>query len=119
MIGVFDNVQASLLATAEQGNKLEKKLALHYGGYQNRAKMLRTKITEAHTALEKSKDDLDAFRTLQISEEAAVSRRLEKLREDVAFVMRREREAQEQYRTRKEELDELVAGTGGMVNGWH
>ncbi|OJJ57877.1 hypothetical protein ASPSYDRAFT_79166 [Aspergillus sydowii CBS 593.65] len=114
MIGVFDNVQASLLATAEQGNKLEKKLALHYGGYQNRAKTLRTKVTEAHTALEKSKDELDAFRTLQISEEAAISRRLEKLREDVAFVMRREREAQEQYRSRKEELDELVAGTGGM-----
>ncbi|KAL5334521.1 hypothetical protein BJX70DRAFT_391364 [Aspergillus crustosus] len=112
MIGVFDNVQASLLATAEQGNKLEKKLALHYGGYQNRAKTLRTKITEAHTALEKSKDELDAFRTLQISEEAAISRRLEKLREDVAFVLRREREAQEQYRSRKEELDELCAGTG-------
>ncbi|KAL4901891.1 hypothetical protein BDW74DRAFT_169859 [Aspergillus multicolor] len=117
MIGVFDNVQASLLATAEQGNKLEKKLALHYGGYQNRAKMLRTKITEAHTALEKSKDELDAFRTLQISEEAAISRRLEKLREDVAFVMRREREAQEQYRSRKEELDELVAGGGRMMGG--
>lgn len=119
MIGVFDNVQASLLATAEQGNKLEKKLALHYGGYQNRAKMLRTKVTEAHTALERSKDELDAFRTLQISEEAALSSRLEKLREDAAFVMRREREAQEQYRSRKEELDELVAGTGGMINGWH
>ncbi|KAL2853440.1 hypothetical protein BJY01DRAFT_232211 [Aspergillus pseudoustus] len=117
MIGVFDNVQASLLATAEQGNKLEKKLALHYGGYQNRAKMLRTKITEAHSALEKSRDELDAFRTLQISEEAAVSRRLEKLREDVAFVMRREREAQEQYRSRKEELDELVAGIGGTATG--
>ncbi|KAL4800008.1 hypothetical protein BDV19DRAFT_376043 [Aspergillus venezuelensis] len=114
MIGVFDNVQASLLATAEQGNKLEKKLALHYGGYQDRAKMLRNKVTEAHTALEKSRDELDAFRTLQISEEAAISRRLEKLREDVAFVMRREREAQEQYRSRKEELDELV---GGMANG--
>ncbi|KAB8218471.1 hypothetical protein BDV33DRAFT_192720 [Aspergillus novoparasiticus] len=114
MIGVFDNVQASLLATAERGNKLEKKLALHYGGYQNRAKMLRTKILEASAALEKSKDELDAFRNLQISEEAAISRRLEKLRDDVAFVMRREREAQEVYRTRKEELDELVAGTGGM-----
>ncbi|KAL4987628.1 hypothetical protein BDW68DRAFT_187845 [Aspergillus falconensis] len=114
MIGVFDNVQASLLATAEQGNKLEKKLALHYGGYQNRAKMLRTKISEAHTALEKSKDELGAFRTLQISEEAAISRRLEKLREEVSFVMRREREAQELYRFRKEEMDELVADTGRM-----
>jgi pre-mRNA-splicing factor CDC5/CEF1 len=119
MISAFDNVQASLLATADGGNKLEKKLALHYGGYQNRAKTLRTKILEASAALEKSKDDLDAFHNLQISEEGAISRRLEKLRDDVAFVMRREREAQEVYRTRKEELDGLITGTGGMVNGWH
>ncbi|KAL2814063.1 hypothetical protein BDW59DRAFT_176575 [Aspergillus cavernicola] len=116
MVGIFDNVQASLLATAEQGNKLEKKLALHYGGYQNRAKILRTKIAEAHTARETSNDELDAFRTLQISEQAALSGRLEKLREDVAFVMRREREAQEQYRSRKEELDELVATENCVAN---
>lgn len=118
MIGAFDNVQASLLATAERGNKLEKKLALHYGGYQNRAKTLRSKILEASTALPKAQDDLDSFRTLQISEEAAISRRMEKLRDQVSFVMRREREAQEVYRSRKDELDELVAGTAA-VNGWH
>lgn len=119
MINTFDKVQASLLATAERGNKIEKKLALHYGGYQNRGKMLRTKIVEANDALQKAKDELDSFRSLQISEEAALPRRLEKLRDDVTFVMRREREAQELYRVRKDELDELVAGIGGMVNGWH
>jgi pre-mRNA-splicing factor CDC5/CEF1 len=119
MIDAFENVQASLLATAERGNKLEKKLALHYGGYQNRAKTLRTKIVEASSALENSKDELNAFQTLQISEESAISRRLEKLRDDVAFVLKREREAQETYRIRKEELDELVAGTEAVVNGWH
>lgn len=118
MIGAFDNVQESLLATAERGNKLEKKLSLHYGGYQNRAKTLRSKILEASSALPKVQDDLDAFRTLQISESAAVSSRLEKLREEVSFVMRREREAQELYKSRKDELDELVAGTA-RVNGWH
>lgn len=119
MIGAFDNVQASLLGTAEGGNKLEKKLALHFGGYQNRAKMLRNKIIEASGALEKSKDDLDSFRTLQISEESALSQRLSTLRDEVAFVMRREREAQEVYKARKDELDELVAGMGTMANGWH
>lgn len=118
MIGAFDNVQESLLATAERGNKLEKKLSLHYGGYQNRAKTLRSKIVEANAALPKVQDDLDAFRTLQISEEAAVSSRLEKLREEVSSIMRREREAQELYKSRKDELDELVAGTA-TVNGWH
>lgn len=118
MIGAFDGVQSSLLATAEKGNKLEKKLALHYGGYQNRAKVLRSKILEASAALPKAQDDLDSFRTLQISEEAAVSQRLERLRDEVSFVMRREREAQELYKSRKDELDELIAGTA-TVNGLH
>jgi pre-mRNA-splicing factor CDC5/CEF1 len=118
LIGAFDTVQTALFATAERGNKLEKKLSLHYGGYQNRAKTLRSKIVEAGAALPTATNELDAFRTLQISEETAVPRRLEKLREAVSFVMRREREAQELYKSRKEELDELVAGTAA-INGWH
>jgi pre-mRNA-splicing factor CDC5/CEF1 len=118
MIGAFDTVQTALFDTAERGNKLEKKLSLHYGGYQNRAKVLRSKILEAGAALPAATNELDAFRTLQISEETAVPRRLEKLREAVSFVMRREREAQELYKSRKEELDELVAGTAA-INGWH
>lgn len=117
-IGAFDTVQTALFATAERGNKLEKKLSLHYGGYQTRAKTLRSKIAEAGAALPTAINELDAFRTLQISEEAAVPRRLERLREAVSFVMRREREAQELYKSRKEELDELVAGTA-TINGWH
>ena len=118
MIGAFDTVQTALFATAERGNKLEKKLSLHYGGYQNRAKTLRSKILEAGAALPTATNELDAFRTLQISEETAMPRRLEKLREAVSFIMRREREAQELYKSRKEELDELVAGTAA-INGWH
>jgi pre-mRNA-splicing factor CDC5/CEF1 len=116
MISAFDNVQNSLMATAEQGNKLEKKLALHYGGYQARAKTLRGKIVEAASALEKVTFDVDTFRTLQIGEEAALRDRLEQLRDEVTLVTRREREAQDLYKARKEELDELV---GGAVNGWH
>ncbi|KAF4770891.1 hypothetical protein HAV15_012627 [Penicillium sp. str.  len=118
MVAAFDTVQTSLFATAERGNKLEKKLSLHYGGYQNRAKTLRSKILEAGAALPAAENELDAFRTLQISEETAVTRRLERLREAVSFVMRREREAQDLYKSRKDELDELLAGTG-TVNGWH
>ncbi|KAJ5504487.1 hypothetical protein N7463_007361 [Penicillium fimorum] len=118
MISAFDTVQKSLFATADRGNKLEKKLSLHYGGYQNRAKMLRSKIVEASAALSTATNELDAFRTLQISEESAVPRRLERLRDAVSLVLRREREAQDLYKKRKDELDELLAGTG-TVNGWH
>jgi pre-mRNA-splicing factor CDC5/CEF1 len=96
---------------------MEKKLALHLGGYQNRAKTLRLKIAEAAEALSKATISLDSFRTLQISEEAAISRRLEGLRAEVEFVSRKEREAQDLYRARREELSGLSVGAG--TNGWH
>ena len=86
------------------------------GGYQKRANTLRQKIGEASTALEKADQSLDSFRTLQISEEAAISRRLESLRAEVGFVAKREREAQDLYRERKEELLNL---TGVTTNGYH
>jgi pre-mRNA-splicing factor CDC5/CEF1 len=111
----FQNVQDSIVAAAEKGNKMEKKLALHLGGYQNRAKMLRQKIGEASEALGKATHSLDSFRTLQISEEAAISRRLEGLRSEVEFISKREREAQDLYRAGMEELTSLGAGT----NGYH
>ena len=104
------------MADAEKGNKIEKRLAVHLGGYQQRAKLLRQKIVEAAEALDKAKISLDTFRTLQIAEEAAMPRRLEALRDEVSFVSKREREAQELYRARKEELDNL---SGGAVNGVH
>ena len=56
---------------------------------------------------------------MQIAEEAAVGSRLEGLREEVALVSRREREAQEGYQAVKEELEDLVLEQGGKLNGWH
>jgi pre-mRNA-splicing factor CDC5/CEF1 len=112
---VTQNVQDAIVSAAEKGNKMEKKLALHLGGYQQRAKMLRQKISEASDALNKATYSLDSFRTLQISEDAAIARRLEGLRSEVEYVSRREREAQDLYKTRKEELTGLSDGT----NGYH
>ncbi|KAL8740571.1 MAG: hypothetical protein Q9184_008472, partial [Pyrenodesmia sp. 2 TL-2023] len=112
----FDNIETLIIANAEKGNKLEKKIALHNGGYQQRAKMLRQKIIEASDALEKEKINLDTFRTLQIAEEAALPRRLEALREEYMFVQKREREAQEVYRLR---MEELGAMSNGLSNGVH
>ncbi|KAI0396262.1 pre-mRNA splicing factor component-domain-containing protein [Xylariaceae sp. FL0594] len=112
----FDLAQESTVAIAEKCSKLEKKLNLHLGGYQQRAKTLRTKLGETADAIEKAASALGGFRTLAISEEIAVRSRLDALREEVHFVSRREREAQEEYRRTKEELDMLL--TEGR-NGWH
>ncbi|KAI0894973.1 pre-mRNA splicing factor component-domain-containing protein [Annulohypoxylon nitens] len=115
MSAALDSVQESTIATAEKCSKLEKKLALHLGGYQQRAKILRSKMGEAYEALQKAKFALSAFRTLSISEEIAARNRLEALREEVGHITRREREAQEAYRQTKEELDSFTNG----VNGFH
>ncbi|CAF9913796.1 Pre-mRNA-splicing factor cef1 [Imshaugia aleurites] len=118
LIDAFDQVQATIADDAERGNKVEKKLALHYGGYQQRAKTLRQKIVEASGALQDERVTLDSLRTLQIAEEAALPRRLEVLQDEVAFVKKREKEAQDMYRSKMEELEGLTNGNG-FVNGDH
>ncbi|KAK7418486.1 Pre-mRNA-splicing factor cef1 [Neonectria magnoliae] len=116
MAAAFESVQESIMASAEQGAKLEKKLSLHLGGYQKRQKMLKDKVGDASEALEKAHVALSAFKTLAISEDVAIERRLSALREEVGFVTRREREAQEGYRKAKGELDALLADG---ANGFH
>lgn len=116
MTEALDRIQAGITDDAEKGNKLEKKLALHYGGYQQRAKTLRQKVLEASEALQEEKSKLDSLRTLQVAEEAALPRRLETLQEEVAFVTKRGKEAQDVYRLRMQELDGL-ANVNGNVNG--
>ncbi|OAL33787.1 pre-mRNA-splicing factor cef1 [Fonsecaea nubica] len=111
-LAAFKSAQQNLLSAAEAGNKLEKKLSLHLGGYQARQKTLKQKISTVYEQIEEQRAQLDAFRTLQIGEEGALARRLERLRDEVSFVMRREREAQEEYR----ELKERSAEVNG-VNG--
>ncbi|KAL0471628.1 pre-mRNA-splicing factor cef-1 [Neurospora intermedia] len=113
----LEEVIDQIVASAEKGNKLEKKLNLHLGGYKNRAEMLRKKISEAHEALEKANNALGAFKVLQASEQAAIRNRLAALREEVGFVSTREREAQELYRRTREELDALTLN-GPKANGF-
>ncbi|EXJ74982.1 pre-mRNA-splicing factor cef1 [Cladophialophora psammophila CBS 110553] len=104
-LSAFKSAQQGLLSAAEAGNKLEKKLSLHLGGYQARQKTLKQKIATVYEQIEEQRAQLDAFRTLQIGEEGALARRLERLRDEANFVMRREREAQEEYRELKERID--------------
>lgn len=120
-LSAFRSAHQNLLAAAEAGNKLEKKLALHLGGYQARQKTLKGKIAGVYAQIEEERAKLDSFRTLQVGEEGALARRLERLRDEVHFIMRREREAQEDYRSVKTELMELeeqkAAAVANRTNG--
>jgi pre-mRNA-splicing factor CDC5/CEF1 len=115
MVQAFDAAQEGIIESAEQANKIEKKLAVHHAGYIKRGTLLRQKIGDAFIALEQAKVDLDSQRTMQYAEQTAIGRRLESLRDEVSFVSKREREAQELYRTRRDEL----AGLQEPVNGVH
>jgi pre-mRNA-splicing factor CDC5/CEF1 len=115
LIEAFDNAQESIIEAAERANKIEKRLTTHHAGYVKRSNLLREKIGGAFAALEKARDDLNTARTAQYGEQTAIARRLESLRDEVQFVTKREREAQELYRKRKEELD----GLQQPVNGVH
>ncbi|KAI1435358.1 pre-mRNA splicing factor component-domain-containing protein [Xylaria sp. CBS 124048] len=103
----FDVAQEFTVETAEECSKLEKKLNLHLGGYQKRAKALRAKVIETAKEVDSAAGAIASFRTLAVSEEITIRSRLEALREEVNYVSRREREAQESYRLAKEELDSL------------
>lgn len=109
---IFGAVQSNLIKNAEAGNKLEKKLGLTLGGYQKRQQILAQKITEAYSAVLDAKNKLDSFKTLAISEEDTIPRRLDALRSEVEFVQKREMEAQMMYKARKEELESLAAING-------
>ncbi|KAF2869774.1 pre-mRNA splicing factor component-domain-containing protein [Massariosphaeria phaeospora] len=114
MVEEFNNTQDKMIESAQQANKIEKKLTVHHTGYMKRSELLRQKIVDASMALEKAKMELDSARTMQFSEQSAIRRRLESLREEVGFVNRREREAQELYRARKDELESLQEPTNGV-----
>jgi pre-mRNA-splicing factor CDC5/CEF1 len=102
------NVQSRIISYAEKGNTLEQKLVKLHTGYMIRSKTLRQKINEAADFLAKTSIDVDVKRIAAAAEEAGLNERLEKIREEVNVVARREREAQGTFRERKEELNSLV-----------
>ncbi|KAL5612027.1 hypothetical protein BROUX41_000410 [Berkeleyomyces rouxiae] len=109
------SIQESLVEEATRSAKIEKKLALHLGGYQNRQKTIGANFAKASMAARDAAHVLSAMKLLALSEETTIQRRLAALRDEVGIVSRREREAQEDYRRVKEELGELRASLG--ING--
>lgn len=103
-IAPFSAANTALHALASQDAKTEALLKKLHGGYIARQKGLRKKIDERFAEVETKRTELECFRNLAIGEEAALTRRLEGLREEVAGVMKREREGQEEYRRAKEVL---------------
>lgn len=100
-------VSSELSSLASMSGATEKKLAVVLGGYQARAKKIRQKTSEAAYALDATKRALSTKQDILVLEEASVASRLEGLRGEVEAVMRRERNAQQLWKDRMDELAEL------------
>ena len=94
----FASISDTLTAQAQQGLKIESTLKKLHGGYIARSKTLMQKINDRFKECEEERGRLNAFTNLKIGEEGGLTSRLERLREEVNKVSRREREAQEGYR---------------------
>ena len=103
----FTAISATLASQAQSGMKIESTLKKLHGGYIARSKNLTAKIAERFGQCEEERGRLGAFEALRVGEEAGLGGRLERLREAVGKVSRREREAQEDFRELKGELAAL------------
>ncbi|KAF2861015.1 hypothetical protein K470DRAFT_257358 [Piedraia hortae CBS 480.64] len=100
----LSQLQDEIRASAERCAVVEKRLAKLQGGYAARQQTLLRKIAAAAGKLDRKRLDVVVARETDIWEQAELAERLEKLRDEVAFVRKREREAQEEYRVVREEL---------------
>jgi pre-mRNA-splicing factor CDC5/CEF1 len=117
MIETFDSIQDSIILMAEKELALEKKLIKLHGGYLARSKMLSSKISDTAKSLDTARRNLYVGIEAQAKEDVAITERLEKLRDEVGYVTRREREEQEVYRSVQDELQQLKLQPA--TNGTH
>ena len=96
------------------GNKLEKKLSLTLGGYQNRQGILGAKIKEVTDAIEESRIALNIYRALQMGEQITAPTRLSSLKEEVEILEARESSGQEKYKSLSGKRAELLRSIGSV-----
>ncbi|KAH9454903.1 hypothetical protein MJO28_012722 [Puccinia striiformis f. sp. tritici] len=95
---LIDESRTNMIKDANACNKAEKKLTKLVGGYQARSKGLNEKLLSRVAELDRFQIELASFERLEINEQGAATRRLEKLEEEVQTLTRRGREGQETYK---------------------
>lgn len=86
-----------VIAEATKAAKAEKKLGKQLGGYQTLNEKAKKAIVDVMEEIHQTKRDMETFLMLKGIEEAAAPARLEKIREEVAVLEKRERDLQARY----------------------
>lgn len=97
-----------MIASATTAAKGEKKLAKQLGGYQAINAKARGSILETMNEIHATRRELETFLMLKGMEEAGAPARLERKREEVAVLERRERDLQARYAELNDERRERV-----------
>jgi len=97
-----------MIAEATKASKAEKKLAKQLGGYQALNAKARKGILDTMEEIQSTQRDLETFIMLRSMEEAGAPARLEKKREEVGILEKRERDLQARYAEINDERRSLV-----------
>jgi pre-mRNA-splicing factor CDC5/CEF1 len=99
-----------MIRDATKAGKLEKKLEVRLGGYIARSDTLSQQIIDAFEELEAAKVEHSSFLTLQMTEKAAIPRRIQSLEDEVHRLSQMERDLQQKYKTLSEEKAYYMEG---------
>lgn len=92
---------------AKRAAKMEKKLKILTGGYQTRAQVLVKQLNDLWEQVEQSQLELSTFKFLQNQEDAALTRRITSLSEDVSRQVEREKSLQLRFSLFQDQLEAL------------
>ncbi|PPQ74173.1 hypothetical protein CVT26_006755, partial [Gymnopilus dilepis] len=109
---LLDECREVMAKEATKAGKLEKKLGITLGGYQQRVNLLSSRITAAFEEMQKAKLDHDSFSLLRANESAVGPQRVASLREEVETLEHKEKMLQMRYSellAEKEESEARVA----------
>lgn len=96
-----------MVREAKRAAKMENKLKILTGGYQTRSQVLTKQLNDLWEQVEQSQLELSTFKFLQSQEDAALTRRVSCLTEDVNRQVEREKSLQSRYAKLQEELEVL------------
>ncbi|KJA27283.1 hypothetical protein HYPSUDRAFT_35122 [Hypholoma sublateritium FD-334 SS-4] len=94
---LLEDSRTAMTKEAAKAVKVEKKLGVVLGGYQQRAQALAKRIEAAFAELQKGQVDYGSFARLRTNESAVGPRRVESLREEVDKLEHREKMLQMRY----------------------
>jgi len=105
----LESNRAKMSKEAAKARKLEKRLGIILGGYQNRNQQLKKDINEQWKMLEQVTIEYEAYNDLKQNEEnVVISHREEELQKSVQELEQRESELQQKYRDLMAEYNTLL-----------